>query len=57
MRHINNSNWMTFVKDFGDALGGILIGYGAADKGIGYSVFGSFLVLLSIYLRFYNEKT
>jgi len=50
------SNWRGFIEDFGDALGGISIGYAIGTSQIWYGVVGAILVLTSIYTRFYHRK-
>jgi hypothetical protein len=56
MTHVNGSNWKEFVKDFGDAVGGILVGYSIAESQLGTGILGAILILLSVYLRFYDRK-
>ncbi len=50
------SAWKEFVRDFGDAVGGIGIGYAIGHGSIWYGLGGTILILTSIYLRFYNRK-
>lgn len=56
MTHVQGSNWKEFTKDFGDALGGTLVGYAIGRTEIGYGIIGMRLILLSLYLRFYDRK-
>ena len=51
-----HSSWEDFTRDFGDAVGGVFIGYGAATGKIIFPVIGVLLILMSIYLRFYHKK-
>lgn len=51
-----NSNWREFIKDFGDAIGGIFIGYSAGTGNVLDAVVGTIFILTSIYLRFYDRK-
>lgn len=51
-----NSNWKDFVKDFGDAIGGVFVGYAIGKEQIAYGIFGVVLILTSIYIRFYSRK-
>lgn len=51
-----HSSWEDFTRDFGDAIGGIFIGYGLARESITLGTIGTFMVLLSVYLRFYYKK-
>jgi hypothetical protein len=51
-----NSAWKEFVMDFGDALGGIGVGYAVGHGSIWYGIIGTVCILASIYLRFYNRK-
>jgi hypothetical protein len=51
-----NSAWKEFFRDFGDALGGIGVGYAIATNSIIYGTIGTTLILTSIYLRFYKKK-
>ena len=50
------SNWIGFVQDFGDVVGGVLLGYAIADNLLGHGIFGTMLILASVYLRFYHKK-
>ncbi len=58
MRHTGQAgNWLAFIRDFGDAIGGIMIGWGLAKELLGYGLAGATLILISIFIRFYNIKT
>lgn len=48
------SNWLDFITDYGDALGGIFVGYGIAKQDVWYGAIGITLILLSIYLKHYH---
>lgn len=48
------SKWVDFIRDFGDAAGGIGIGYAIGCGSILYGVLGALFILISIYLRFYK---
>lgn len=52
----HKSAWKEFFMDFGDAIGGIGVGYAIGHGNIGYGIMGTCLILTSIYLRFYNKK-
>lgn len=56
MENKTKSRWQDFVRDFGDALGGIMIGYGSAREMLSYTIIGTTLILLSVYLRFYAKN-
>lgn len=48
-------HWSDFIRDFGDAFGGFLVGYGVALSAISPIIIGSAFILLSIYIRFYSR--
>ncbi len=54
--------WYEFIRDFGDFLGGISLGYAIGMRNdptadpFWYGVFGGILFLTSIYFRFYGRK-
>lgn len=47
-----------FMRDFGDAAGGILIGIGikSPENPYGWLIAGSALIGISVFLRFYIKK-
>ena len=50
------SNWCDFIRDFGDAFGGFMVGYGVCQsQSDGYIVAGVFLISTSIFIRFYPK--
>lgn len=51
--HTRKPNFGDFLKDFGDAVGGVALGYGVALHSTAHMLFGTVLILLSIFLRFY----
>ena len=49
--------WSHFIRDFGDALGGVSVGYAIGNpNGLGYGLLGVTMILISVYLRFYHNK-
>lgn len=50
---LKRSSWLCFIRDFGDALGGVAVGYGIAINSYPHIIVGSFLILSSIFIRFY----
>jgi hypothetical protein len=50
------SNWLEFIEDTGDCVGGVLIGYAIAKDQVLTGVIGTILVLLSVFLKHYKPK-
>lgn len=50
------SNWLEFLTDYGDALGGIFIGYGIGNSSLFSGILGTILLIFSIYLRHYHDS-
>lgn len=53
---MKHSNMISFIQDFGDAIGGIFIGNAIATKDLFLGTLGTIFILTSIYLRFYHKK-
>lgn len=53
------SNLFLFIRDFGDAVGGVCIGYGIEKPTVeraGWIFFGIALILIAVYQRFYTSN-
>lgn len=48
------SNWLDFLTDYGDALGGVFLGYGIGKESLLSGIIGVVLLISSIYLRHYH---
>lgn len=46
---------LEFIRDFGDAIGGMIAGYGFALNLLGHIIAGGAVILLTIFLRFYRK--
>jgi hypothetical protein len=45
------SKWLDFTRDFGDCVGGLVLGHGVAVESLTQAVVGLILILLSFYIR------
>lgn len=48
---MKKSKWKDFIKDIGDIMGGILVGYALSDFNIPILVIGVIFIGLSLYLE------
>lgn len=52
---MKHSAWLAFIEDFGDCVGGILIGYGLRPLDMSTIVFGGIFIAASLFLKHYNK--
>jgi len=47
------AHFIEFIKDFGDAVGGFLLGLGIVPVSLSLIIIGTVLIFLSLFLRHY----
>lgn len=48
---MKQSKWLDFTRDFGDCIGGCLVGHSVAVESLTECLFGLLLILISFYVR------
>jgi len=52
---MKHSHWQDFVKDLGDCVGGLLVGYAIAERELATGIVGMFCILASLFFKHYYK--